>query len=266
MNRPLPGFEEEGFRYLGADWPLYVRGKGPGIVIMHEVPGIYPEVVEFATKVADAGFTVFMPSLFGTPGKPFSATYAATQIARACIRREFAAFEANNSGPIADMLRQLCRYAHERCGGAGVGALGMCFTGNFALALAVEPCVLAPVLSQPSLPIGGTAEARAGLHLSPAELETVKLRVQQEDLKVLGLRFSHDLMCPKAKFERLQQELGEGFEGIEINSEPFNPHGLPLSAHSVLTRHLVDEAGHPTRQALERVIAFFKERLQSAPA
>ena len=257
----LPGFVEEGFRYLGQDWPLYVRGSGPGVVIMHEVPGIYPEVAEFATKVADAGFTVFMPSLFGTPGKPFSATYAATQIARACIRREFAAFEANSSGPMADMLRSLCRYAHERCGGPGVGALGMCFTGNFALALAVEPSVLAPVMCQPSLPIGATAEARAGLHISPAELETVRIRVQQEDLKVLGLRFTHDLMCPKAKFERLHDELGEGFEAIEINSEPFNPHGLPLSAHSVLTRHLVDREGHPTVQALERVLGFFRERL-----
>ena len=257
----LPGFVEEGFRYLGQDWPLYVRGSGPGVVIMHEVPGIYPEVAEFATKVADAGFTVFMPSLCGTPGKPFSAAYAATQIARACIRREFAAFEANSSGPMADMLRSLCRYAHERCGGPGVGALGMCFTGNFALALAVEPSVLAPVMCQPSLPIGATAEARAGLHISPAELETVRIRVQQEELKVLGLRFTHDLMCPKAKFERLHDELGEGFEAIEINSEPFNPHGLPLSAHSVLTRHLVDREGHPTVQALERVLGFFRERL-----
>lgn len=261
---PLSGFQEETFNYLGEDWTLFVRGSGPAVVIMHEVPGIYPEVAEFARKVADAGFTVFMPSLFGTPGKPFSAGYAATQIARACIRREFAAFEANSSGPIADMLRHLCRTAHERCGGPGVGALGMCFTGNFALALAVEPCVLAPVLSQPSLPIGGTAEARAGLHISPAELESVKIRVVQEDLKVLGLRFTHDLMCPKAKFERLQQELGEGFEGIEINSEPFNPHGLPLSAHSVLTRHLVDREGHPTREALERVLGFFRERLLAA--
>ncbi len=258
----LAGFEEEVFSWLGEEWPLFVRGHGPGVVIMHEVPGIYPEVAAFAARVADAGFTVFMPSLFGTPGKPFSAAYAATQIARACIRREFAAFEANSSGPIADMLRHLCRTAHERCGGPGVGALGMCFTGNFALALAVDPCVIAPVLSQPSLPIGATHEARAGLHLSPAELEQVKIRVHQEDLKVLGLRFSHDLMCPKAKFERLQDELGKGFEGIEINSEPFNPHGLPLSAHSVLTRHLVDKEGHPTREALERVIAFFRERLQ----
>ena len=260
----LPGFQLERFEHQGSVWDVYVKGEGPGVVIMHEVPGIIPEVAAFAEQVADAGFTVFLPSLFGTPGKPFSPAYAATSIARACIRKEFAAFEANNSGPIADMLRSLCRYAHGRCGGPGVGALGMCFTGNFALALAVDPCVLAPVLSQPSLPIGATHEARAGLHLSEQELDAVKIRVHQEDLKVLGLRFTHDLMCPKAKFERLHEELGEGFEGIEINSEPFNPHGLPLSAHSVLTRHLIDRDGHPTRQALDRVIAFFRERLLQA--
>jgi dienelactone hydrolase len=218
--------------------------------------------------VASAGFTVLLPSLFGKDGKPFSPLYALEMMAKTCIRREFAAFEANKSGKIADYLRDLCRVAHARCGGPGVGALGMCFTGNFALALAVDPAVIAPVLCQPSLPAALTAaltaEMRAGLHLSPAELAVVKKRIKTEDLSVLGVRFTHDVMCPKARFDRLRSELGAGFEAIEIDSGPGNAHGIPRIAHSVVTIDLVDREGHPTRQALERIIGYFQEKLLPA--
>ena len=144
--------------------------------------------------------------------------------------------------------------------GMGVGALGMCLTGNFALALMVDDAVMAPVLSQPSLPPALGAERRAGLHLSDEDLCVVKRRTAA-GVGVLGLRFTHDPMCPPERFERLRQELGDGFEGIEIDSSPGNPYGHPKDAHSVLTRHLIDEEGQPTRAALDRVLSFFHERL-----
>ena len=68
-------------------------------------------------------------------------------------------------------------------------------------------------------------------------------------------------MCPRARFENLERQLGDGFEGIEIDSGKGNAHGIPRSAHAVLTNDLVDEAGHPTRAALDRVLALFRERL-----
>ena len=136
----------------------------------------------------------------------------------------------------------------------------MCLTGNFALTLMIEPAVRAPVLSQPALPLPLGAARKAGIHLSSEELKGVRKR-EGRNLSVLGLRFTHDPGCPAARFDRLRSELGEGFEAIEIDSSPGNRWGFSKTAHSVLTEELVDEDGHPTRQALDRVLGFFDERL-----
>ena len=261
----LDGFRETSFEHDGTAYPVHRGGEGPGVVVMHEVPGITPEVAGFAERVAAAGFHVALPEMFGTRGKPLTNGYAARQILRACISREFHVLASNGSSPITTWLRALCKQVHADQGGAGVGALGMCLTGNFALALMVDPWVKAPVLSQPSLPFPFGAERRAALHVSDDDLAVVKRRVAEENQCVLGLRFTHDPMCPPERFERLRNELGDGFEGIEIDSSKGNPHGLGAMAHSVVTTDLVDEAGHPTREALDRVLAFFAERLH-APA
>jgi dienelactone hydrolase len=228
---------------------------------MTEMPGISPPVIGFAERVVAEGFTVFLPQLFGTPGKEATVGYAIGQIARACVRREFSVLAARESSPITTYLRALCRSVHAELGGKGVGAIGMCFTGNFALSLMVDPVVMAPVLSQPSLPFGIGKERRAGLHLSDADLAVVKQRTAA-GVTVLGMRFTHDALCPGERFTHLREELGAGFEGIEIDSSPGNPHKIKRTAHSVITQDLVDEAGHPTRIALDRVLAFFRERLQ----
>ncbi len=258
----LEGFEAFEFSDAGAARTVYRRGSGPGVVVIHEIPGITPPVAGFARRVADAGFSAYLPHLFGTPGKPFSVGYVAGQMARACISREFRVLARRESSPITDWLRALCRHAHRECGGPGVGAIGMCLTGNFALALMVDESVMAPVLSQPSLPFGVTPSHRAALHLSDGDLAVVKRRVK-EGCPVLALRFSADPLCPAARFDRLRRELGPGFEAIEIDSGRGNAYGIPRIAHSVVTQDLVDEEGHPTRQALERVLAFFGERLRS---
>jgi dienelactone hydrolase len=184
------------------------------------------------------------------------------QVARGCVSREFTVFALGRTSPITGYLRRLAAYAHAECGGPGVGAVGMCFTGGFALAMAVEPAVLAPVLSQPGIPAPVTARKRAALGLDPADLASVKARTS-DGLCVLGLRFSRDKGSPAERFATLRAELGENFEAIEIDSSPGNPHGIPQRAHSVLTGDLVDTPGHPTRAALDRVMAFFAERLQA---
>lgn len=258
----LEGFECYEFTHAGYTYPVLCTGSGPGVVIIHEVPGITPEVSRFARRVAEAGFTVFLPSLFGTPGREFSGSYAGGQILRACIRREFAVFEAEGSSPVVDFLRGLCRAAQEETGGP-VGVLGMCLTGNFALALAADATVGAPVLSQPSLPFPVTPRLRRALHIDPGDLAEVRRRAREEDLRILGLRFTADPACPAARFDRLREEFGEQFEAVEIDSSRGNPHGNATTAHSVLTKDLVDQTGHPTRAALERVLAFFREELIS---
>ena len=262
----LDGFRQTEFQHDGTRYPVHRGGTGPGVVVMHEIPGITPQVAEFAERVVDAGFHVALPELFGTRGRPISGGYIAGQMARACISREFHVLASRASSPITRWLRALCRKVHEDQGGPGVGALGMCLTGNFALALMVDPWVMAPVLSQPSLPFPIGRERRAALHLSDEDLETVKKRVVAEGQCVLGLRFTGDPMCPPERFDTLRNELGEGFEAIEIDSSKGNPHGIGAMAHSVVTTDLVDEANHPTRAALDRVLAFFDERLRPEAA
>jgi len=260
----LNGFTTSDFTADGVTHPVHRGGAGPGVLIMHEIPGITPQVAEFADRVVAAGFSVALPEMFGTKGKPLGVPYLAEQMIRACISREFHVLASRQSSPITSWLRALCRSLHEELGGSGVGAIGMCLTGNFALSLMVDPWVMAPVLSQPSLPFPIGAERRRSLHLSEADLAVVRRRVRDEGQCVLGLRFTGDPMCPGERFETLRRELGSGFEGIEIDSSKGNAHGIAGSAHSVVTTDLVDQAGHPTREALDRVLGFFAERLRPA--
>ncbi len=258
----LEGFESETFTFDGRERQVFVSGDGPAVIVMAEMPGITPAVVAFARRVIDEGFTVAMPVLFGEPGRDISAGYMARSLAPACVSREFRAFALRTTPPAIDWLRALARRMHERCGGPGVGAVGMCFTGGFALAMATEPEMLAPVLSQPSLPIGQGRRAK-DLGLSDRDLLAVRERAEADDICVLGLRFSDDRLSPPQRFASLRRELGDHFIGVEIDSSPGNPWGHRRLAHSVLTEDLVDEPGQPTHEALEQVLQFLRDRLQA---
>jgi len=170
-------------------------------------------------------------------------------------------FALGKTSPIIRWLRSVAATAHAECGGPGVGAVGMCFTGGYALAMAVDERMIAPVLSQPANPASMGAARAAGIDLSPDDFATVKQRAAAGDLCVLGLRFTGDRAVPAARFEMLRRELGEAFTAVEIDSSPGNAHGIPADAHSVLTVELVDEPGHPTRDALDAVLDFYRARL-----
>jgi dienelactone hydrolase len=170
---------------------------------------------------------------------------------------------SNRSSPVTSWLRALARHAHKEAGGKGVGAIGMCFSGNFAMSMMMEPAMMAPVLSQPSLPFPIGAARKAGLHVSPEELTCLKDRCAKGD-KLLALRFKGDVTSPGQRFETLRRELGDAFEGIEIDDKYANPKSPEPKPHSVVTEDLIDEDGQPTKEAAKRVIAFFVERLKAA--
>jgi dienelactone hydrolase len=251
----------ERFEFTDGPWtrPVYRRGSGPAVIVIHEMPGLHPLVVRFADRVAAAGMTVFLPSLFGQPGREITRGYALGVMAKAiCVRREFHVWAGQGSSPIVGWLRALARTAHAECGGRGVGAVGMCFTGGFALAMMTEPAVVAPVLSQPSLPLNRKTEGTA-IDASPAEIACVKRRLEAEDLTVMGLRFRDDPFVPEGRFAALKQAFGERFDAIELDPADARPGG-GMAPHSVLTIHLRDEPGEATKAAEDRVIAFFKQR------
>jgi dienelactone hydrolase len=263
MTDSVPGFTATTFTHEGREHELYWAGTGPAVIVIHELPGLHPGVTAFGQRLVDAGYTVYLPSLFGRPGEPFAGRELLRSWLRVCVSREFVML-ADRTSPVVTWLRALAARAHAECGGPGVGAVGMCFTGGLALAMAVEPAVLAPVLSQPGMPMPVSPRLRAAVGLDPADLALVKERTR-DGLCVLGLRFTADKGSPADRFETLRRELGEAFEGIEINSSPGNPDGIPARAHSILTIELVDQEGHPTRAALDRVMAFLAQQLGPVP-
>jgi dienelactone hydrolase len=262
---PLEDFDSRSVTLDSATKVVHVAGSGPGVIVMTEMPGISPHVARFSRWVRDAGFTVYMPSLFGRDGAVPSVEEGAAVFQRACVSAEFRALAANKSSPVTMWLRSLARLAHEECGGPGVGAIGMCFTGNFALTMMLESSMLAPVLSQPSLPL----DDPAGIEMAPEELLAVRERLEREDLTVLAYRFKGDRFCKAERFSAYSQALGERFiprvlpdTAANQDTAPFFEH-VVASPHSVVTAHLIDDAGQPTLAARDEILSFFAHRLAS---
>ncbi len=162
MTNALDGWARREFTAEGRTRVVFARGTGPGVIVIHEIPGITPKVAAFANDVVQAGFTVVMPSLVGTPGRAVTGPYGAASMIKVCVAREFTIWALQQTSPIIGWLRALAVDLHASAGGPGVGAVGMCFSGGFALGMMVDDVMVAPVLSQPSLPfaIGKPARQR----------------------------------------------------------------------------------------------------------
>ncbi len=241
----LNGWAKGSFTAAGITHDTYRKGSGPLVVVVHEVPGITPKVAAFAEEVVSAGFTVVMPDLVGTPGKEMSNGYAMSSLAKVCVSKEFTAMAQNKTSPIIGWLRALGRSLHQEIGGKGIGAVGMCFSGGFALGMMLDDHMLAPVLSQPSLPFPMGAKRAADLNLSPDDALVVKRRAD-EGCQVLGLRYTGDRLVG-TRFDSLRELLGDAFIAIELPSSK-------KTDHSVLT----EQRDEPS---VQRVLSFFREKL-----
>jgi len=263
LSTDIADFQRRDMEFDGKRKPVLVTGaSGPAIIVIHEIFGFTPPLARFCRWLRDAGFRVYAPILVGTPDatNPDRPRDALAKMPGLCVSREFVLFATNRSSPITDWLKGLARQAHAECGGAGVGAIGMCLTGSFALSMAVDKSVLAPVLSQPSMP----PMAKAGLDISPADLAVVKARTLAEGLCVRAYRFDGDPMSTEARFATLRRELGDAFLGTVLPDSAGNPNGLRAHGrppHSVFTGDLIDAPDEPTRRAVDEVIGFFRERL-----
>ncbi|RCH69999.1 dienelactone hydrolase [Streptomyces sp. SDr-06] len=263
LDDPIPDFSRQRVDVDGVVKTVYVSGRGPAVVLMPEMPGISPDVLRLARWVRDAGFTVHVPSLFGVDGAWPTAEGGQTIVRRACVSAEFRAFAGGGTSPVTAWLRGLARQAHAACGGVGVGAIGLCFTGNFALTMTLEPAVVAPVLGHPSLPL----DDPAGLELDDEDARAVRARVTRDGLKVLAYRFEGDRWCTGQRFAAYRDLLGDAFDGRVLPDGAANTSPPPFfrdvveTPHSVVTAHLVDEEGHPTVRARDEILAFLAERL-----
>lgn len=257
----LTGWMCEPFSAAGFTHDVYRKGSGPGVVLIPEMPGIHPGVLALGNHLVDNGFTVVIPSLYGTPGAPAVRPGMVPVLLRGCVAKEFAALATNRERPVANYLRALARDLNAKTPGKGVGVIGQCFSGGFALAAAVDDSVLAPVLSQPSVPLALTAKQKRDPGLSEREMKVIEKRAAEDGLCALGLRFSGDPMAPGERFATLKDRLGDAFEVIEIDSSPGNAGGFGRTAHSVLTLEVREVDGQPAYEARKRVVEFLKERL-----
>ena len=246
MSDGLTGWERSSFTAAGFTHDTYRKGSGPGVIVIHEVPGITPKVTAFADDVVERGFTVVMPDLVGTPGKPVSMPYLVSSLAKVCVSREFTSWALNRTSPVTAWLRALARAMHAELGGPGVGAVGMCFSGGFALGMMVDDVMVAPVLSQHSFPIArGKGDASGNLGLSPDD-EAAVLQRAADGCQVLGLRFTED-NAVGTRFDTLREKLGDAFIAIELPSRAKRD-------HSVLTEQRDDAS-------VMRVLDFLAEKL-----
>src|SRR4051794_16245999 len=241
----LASWTEGSHTYEGTSHPTYRKGSGPGVVVIHELPGVTPRVIEFADDVVAAGFTVVMPMLFGEAEAPGTVTQVLKVLPRVCLSKEFTKLATGQTTPVAGWLRSLARELHSDVGGPGVGAVGMCFTGGFALAMTVDDSVVAPVVCQPSAPFAIGRRRGADLNLSPQDLEVVKRRAAA-GCPVLGFRSRKD-PSTGPRFVRLRHELGDSFTAVEFEGR----------GHATVTEHRQQEA-------VDRILAFFGERLREA--
>src|SRR5215468_9565546 len=241
QDDPLEDFRRREIAFDGVAKRVFVAGRGPAVIVMSEMPGISPEVARFARWVRDAGFAIYMPSLFGRDGAVPGTEEGVAVFKQACVSAEFRALAAGQSSPVTQWLRALARLAHRECGGRGVGAIGMCFTGNFALTMMLEPAMLAPVLSQPALPLNDPA----GLEIAAEEIKAVRDRLEREDLTVLADRFVGRVLPDSA---------------ANTDVAPFFAERVACP-HSVVTAHLIDAAGQPTIEARDEILTFFTQRL-----
>ncbi len=240
----------------GVSFPVYHAGEGPPVLIMHELPGMVPECLAFAERLVEAGFSVYLPLFFGRPGQKPELIRPFLQL---CISREFLLLARHRTSPVVQWLRSLCRKVHAEVGGKGMGAIGMCLTGGFAIPLMVEPAVVAPVVSQPAMPIGLTASHRRSLNASEEDLRVARTRTE-EGVTIRSYRFDRDRLAPKARMQAYQDFFGEAFQYHELDSS--RQKAYQKGCHSVFTLDYVDEPGHPTREAFEDLVGFFTKALK----
>ncbi len=227
---------------------VYRRGSGAPVVIIQELPGIGPETLRLADEFVARGFEVILPHLFG----PLEKISMGGNLVRVfCMRKEFSLFESKRSSPIVDWLKALCQQVKAQGQHKGVGVIGMCLTGNFAISLMGDDSVLAAVSSQPSMPLMKSTE----LHMSADDIDNIRQHIDST-APMHAYRFAGDPLCNAQKFQTIDKAFNdEGATRVVT-------HTLPGKGHSVLTIDFVDEQGHPTREALNEILAYFAAQLQ----
>jgi len=242
------------FAHDGMRHDVYKGGSGPTVILMHEAGGLEHTTLDIADRFWAEGFRVLLPVLVGRPHADGSGSSVVANLLKLCVSREVFVFLTGRTSRVATWLRALA--AREKGDHPGVGVIGMCFSGGFALAAAVDESVIAAIGSQPALPWPLLPGSGADLGLSPADLTCVRERYRDGKFGFLATRYTMDRGSPGDRIQRIKTEFG-----TDVVIEPIG------TGHSVLAN-----AADPTKPdpvavpALEATIALLNDRLRPASA
>jgi dienelactone hydrolase len=262
---PLDGFAQFHFTAGEFGHTVYYGGNrlDPPLLLMPELAGFSPGMLQFAERLRQARFQVYVPWLFG----PFGQRTPLRNAIRLCISREFANLRAGVSAPVTTWLRALAAHISQHNGGGRVGAIGMCLTGAFAIPLVIDPKVVAAVAAQPSVPFG----VRRGqwmhqLNVSDSDIAKARDRLTSGGARILALRNRADGICPREKLERFQHEFPVGLDVREYGDTD-SRNSLGERPHATFTKEyrIAPDAAddHPSRRAFADLISFFERYLRT---
>ena len=231
-------------------------GRGPTVIVIHEMPTITEKTLRLGDLLWERGFSVALPLLLGTPSVAADGPMLRSGFVKLCTAREFEALRAGRTSPIVTWLRALVDHEHDPRRGPSVGILGMCFSGGFALATAMNPKVGAAVLGHPALPLPFWFDRLPDLGMTPADLDAVRQRVGEGQC-LRTVRYAWDVKSPAARRDRLVCEF-PAIEHVEIPSRNPNRHSVFGAALDADDR---TPQGLALRSALAGTVAFLERQL-----
>jgi dienelactone hydrolase len=241
------------------------RPKGPPVIVLHEMPALSPDLLDLALRVSGEGYAVYVPLLWG--GEMENAASKMLFIRRALELRaspEWVAGVADADRPILDRLESLCRAVSTRHPNQRIGVIGNCVTGVFPLALAARvPQVVAPIASQPTLPLTLSRNTQTGL--SKADLARLHSRIEKEPtFQILGFRFEGDRVSSPERFAEFDREFRGRFLNYTIPLELYTRDGLKPHVHAVLTNCYSKNPKFATFHAWQECVRFLDAKLHSS--
>lgn len=248
--------------------PTAQNRGGPPVLILHEMPALSPDVLDLALRVSEEGYSVYVPLLWGSANEnAASRSLFLRRLVELRASPEWRAGAPEANRPILHRLTLLCRFLVSRHPGQRMGVIGNCLTGVFPFALAARvPQVVAPIASQPTLPLSLSRIAAAQSGLSPAEHTVLHRRVEKEPtFQLLAFRFEEDGASRAERFLTFEREFGKRFLDGTIPLAHYHfRDGLPRHVHAVLTSCYSDKPTSSTFHAWRECTNFLAAKLKGA--
>lgn len=223
--------------------------SGPVVIVIHEATGLTRKTLGIATSVQNAGMTPVLPVL---AGQPLPGLLGGLKVfAAICVKREFGALARNEATPTVRWLRALARHEFGESGKRPVGVIGMCFSGGYALAMALTPEIGAVVSSQPAFPAALPGRRR---HFGVNEEDLDTLRTLTNDgACVRTLRYQRDPLSPGVRHDEIRRQLPAS---IPVEIRTWNP-----CDHPVLADGLRADPNSQLGSALTDTVEFLRQHL-----